>query len=48
MCLAPSSKKWETKVTDFQKAEKLEAEAAIYLKQTRDCQRPSSLIYLYF
>jgi hypothetical protein len=48
MCLTPSNKKCEIKVIAFQKAEKLEKEADLYLKQTKDCQRPSSLIYLYF
>jgi hypothetical protein len=48
MHLAPSIRKWETKVTAFQKAEKLEAEASEYLKQIIDCQMSFSLIYLYF
>jgi hypothetical protein len=48
MRLIPSNKKCETEVTAFQKAEKVEADAVLYLKQIRDCQRPSSLIYLYF
>jgi hypothetical protein len=41
MRLAPSNKKCETEVTAFQ-------EADLYLKQSKDCQRLSSLIYLYF
>jgi hypothetical protein len=48
MRLAPNSKKWETEATAFQKAKKLEAKTLVYLKQIIDCQRPSSLIYLYF
>jgi hypothetical protein len=32
MCLALSNKKCEIEVTAFQKAEKLEAEAVLYLK----------------
>jgi hypothetical protein len=32
MRLAPNSKKWETEVTAFQQAKKLEAKTLVYLK----------------